>query len=306
MEENEELKISYKNYDMVIKDALTLFENKTLDFLGLDLPKIISVEDSELYKIETKNNFIDLIFMLEDGTLLHIEEEAHVSSKDLLRFAQTDLMLYSKKHSKIRTVVLTKQNTSMKTINAGSFDYQVTVLNLAKGNWEEDYNKLKTLIEQGKAINELELIFLPLKKLDEENETYIDQSLALAKQIKTSKEMKAKIISLMVVLMDKYLTKEKILNIWEELSMLNITKVAEEKGIEKGIAKGEKIGIEKGEKIGIEKGKEELIWKMILKKFPDIQYKYYEKVKALKADKLDALSLALLDMKDSKELDLYL
>ena len=29
MEENEELKISYKNYDMVIKDALTLFENKT-------------------------------------------------------------------------------------------------------------------------------------------------------------------------------------------------------------------------------------------------------------------------------------
>lgn len=291
---------------MVIKDALTLFENKTLDFLGLDLPRIISVEDSELYKIETKNNFIDLIFMLEDGTLLHIEEEAHVSSKDLLRFAQTDLMLYSKKHSKIRTVVLTKQNTSMKTINAGSFDYQVTVLNLAKGNWEEDYNKLKTLIEQGKAINELELIFLPLKKLDEENETYIDQSLALAKQIKTSKEMKAKIISLMVVLMDKYLTKEKILNIWEELSMLNITKVAEEKGIEKGIAKGEKIGIEKREKIGIEKGKEELIWKMILKKFPDIQYKYYEKVKALKADKLDALSLALLDMKDSKELDLYL
>lgn len=126
--------------------------------------------------------------------------------------------------------------------------------------------------------------------------------------------MKAKIISMMVVLMDKYLTKEKILNIWEELSMLNITKVAEEKGIEKGIAKGEKIGIEKGEKIGIEKGekigiekgKEELIWKMILKKFPDIQYKYYEKVKALKADKLDALSLALLDMKDSKELDLYL
>ena len=34
----------------------------------------------------------------------------------------------------------------------------------------------------------------------------------------------------MVVLMDKYLPKEKILNIWEELNMLNIMKVAEEKG----------------------------------------------------------------------------
>jgi hypothetical protein len=192
MEENEELKISYKNYDMVIKDALTLFENKTLDFLGLDLPKIISVEDSELYKIETKNNFIDLIFMLEDGTLLHIEEEAHVSSKDLLRFAQTDLMLYSKKHSKIRTVVLTKQNTSMKTINAGSFDYQVTVLNLAQGNWEEEYNKLKTLIEQGKTINELELIFLPLKKIRRRKRNIHRSILGISKTDKNVKRNESK------------------------------------------------------------------------------------------------------------------
>ncbi|MEA1884490.1 MAG: DUF4351 domain-containing protein [Thermotogota bacterium] len=289
MEENEELKISYKNYDMVIKDALTLFENKTLDFLGLDLPKIISVEDSELYKTETKNNFIDLIFMLEDGTLLHIEEEAHVSSKDLLRFAQTDLMIYGKKHTKIHTVVITKTKESMSKINAGSLNYEVTILNLANGSWETDYKRLKTQVERGQEINELELIFLPLKKLDEENEIYVDQSLALAKKLKTSKEMKTKIISMMVVLMDKYLTKEKILNIWEELNMLNIMKVAEEKGYERG-----------------RESTKELIWKMILKKFPDIQYKYYEKVKALKADKLDAVSLALLDMKDSKELDLYL
>jgi len=289
MEENEELKISYKNYDMVIKDALTLFENKTLDFLGLDLPKIISVEDSELYKIETKNNFIDLIFMLEDGTLLHIEEEAHVSSKDLLRFAQTDLMIYGKKHTKIHTVVITKTKESMHKINAGSLNYEVTILNLADGSWENDYKRLKTQVERGQEINELELIFLPLKKLDEENEIYVDQSLALAKKLKTSKEMKTKIISMMVVLMDKYLTKEKILNIWEELNMLNIMKVAEEKGYERG-----------------RESTKELIWKMILKKFPDIQYKYYEKVKALKAEKLDAVSLALLDMKDSKELDLYL
>jgi len=54
MGENKDLKISYKNYDMVI------------------------------------------------------EEEAHVSSKDLLRFAQTDLMLYGKRHTKIHTVVMTK------------------------------------------------------------------------------------------------------------------------------------------------------------------------------------------------------
>jgi hypothetical protein len=51
---NENLNISYKNYDLVIKEALSVFENKTLDFLGLDLPKIIRVEETELYKIETR------------------------------------------------------------------------------------------------------------------------------------------------------------------------------------------------------------------------------------------------------------
>jgi len=244
MGENKDLKISYKNYDMVI------------------------------------------------------EEEAHVSSKDLLRFAQTDLMLYGKRHTKIHTVVMTKTKESTCEIHAGSLNYEATILNLADGNWEADYKRLKTQIDQGQKINELELIFLPLKKLDEENELYVDQSIKLAKNLKTSKEMKTRIISMMVVLMDKYLTREKILNIWEELSMLNIMKVAEEKGYEKGI--------EKGYEKGYEKGKEELIWKMILKKFPDIQYKYYEKVKSLNADKLDDISLALLDMKDYQELDRYL
>jgi len=32
----EEFKISYHNYDLAIKEALSLFENKTLDFLGIN------------------------------------------------------------------------------------------------------------------------------------------------------------------------------------------------------------------------------------------------------------------------------
>lgn len=295
MNENEELKISYKNYDMVIKEALTLFENKTLDFLGLDLPKIISVEDTELYKIETKNNFIDLNFMLEDGTLLHIEEETHVSLKDLLRFAQTDLMMYGKKHRKIHTVVLTKTaaEQTKNTIDAGSLIYKVDCINLTEDDWEDTYNKLKSKIESGEEFNELELIFLPLKKADEQDTTYIDQSIELAKEIKTSKVEQLRIISLMIVLMDKHLTKEKILNIWEELNMLNIMKVAQEIY--------EKEGMEKG----IEKGKEELIWRMILKKFPDTDISIYEKIQQLDSMKLDTLSLAVMDMKKKEELDRY-
>lgn len=99
-----EVDMAYQNYDLVIKEALTLFEDKDLDFLGIKTAKIVRAEPTELYKIETQHNFVDLLFLLEDGSLLHLEEEISVSETDLIRFAKTDLMLYDKKRTKIITV----------------------------------------------------------------------------------------------------------------------------------------------------------------------------------------------------------
>ena len=63
---------------------------------------------------------------------------------------------------------------------------------------------------------------------------------------------------------------------------------------------------ERGEKRGERKGKNELLWQQIKKKFPELDESYYEKIKALDEEKIEAISLALLDMTDSKELEQYL
>jgi hypothetical protein len=289
---NEELNISYKNYDLVVKEALSVFENKTLNFLGLDLPKIIRVEETELYKIETKNHFIDLNFLLEDGSILHIEEEISISEEDLIRFAQTDLMMYGKKKREIHTVVLTKEvkNKHLNQFDTGSLKYKVIVIELNRSGGDEKYKELKKRIDNHEAINELELIFLPIMKTEESPEVFLEKTIELAKEIDETPEERVKIISMMLVLMDKYLTREKIMKIWEDLKMLNILKVAEE------------IYTEKGKEIG----KEELLWRQISKKFPKVENVYYEKLKKLDAIKLDTLSLELLDMKKASELDRYL
>jgi len=112
---SDDVNISWKNYDLVVKEALTVFENKTLDFLGLKLPKIIRAEETEL-------------------------------------------------------------------------------------------------------------IFLPIMKTQQPVEEFFEASIELTKTANIDKHEKSKIISMMLVLMDKYLTREKILKIWEDLAMLNIMK----------------------------------------------------------------------------------
>ena len=56
---------------------------------------------------------------------------------------------------------------------------------------------------------------------------------------------------------------------------------------------------------GREEGKEELIWKMMMKKFPGLDPDYYQKLVQLDPLKLEELSLELLDMQDRQELDTF-
>ncbi len=71
---------------------------------------------------------------------------------------------------------------------------------------------------------------------------------------------------------------------------------------QEGREKGREEGLEKG----MEKGREELLWKLISKKFPKVSQKYFERLKTLTIEKLDALGLELIDMKNEEELKKHL
>jgi len=79
-----------------------------------------------------------------------------------------------------------------------------------------------------------------------------------------------------------------------------------EKGLEKGILKGREEGREESLEKGMDRGREELLWKLISKKFPKVSQKYFEKLKTLTIEKLDALGLELIDMKNEEELKKHL
>lgn len=71
--------ITAHNYDFVFKDSFNLFKNNIAAFLKVELPGIVSYLETEFAEIETNKERMDLNFTLEDGSILHLEEEAEIS-----------------------------------------------------------------------------------------------------------------------------------------------------------------------------------------------------------------------------------
>jgi hypothetical protein len=108
-------KINHQNYDLAFKESFSIFEDKTLDFLGLNLPKITESSKLNLLTLRLIITFWISPFDLKDGSILHIEEETHLTEEDLMRFAHYDLWLYQRYKATIRTIILTPSSGSQGT-----------------------------------------------------------------------------------------------------------------------------------------------------------------------------------------------
>ena len=158
---------------------------------------------------------------------------------------------------------------------------------------EEQYK-----IAAGEKPDQLKLMFLPLMNSTNSVSEQAKAAIKLSKQSNLPSEQLRSLISAIIVLANKILTKEDINNIWEEISMLKVIQFAEEKGMEKGMAEG----MEKG----IGKGMQDIIYKQLLIKFKNIPVEYKEKLKTQDHEKLEIIGMKLMEMQKLDELNEYL
>jgi hypothetical protein len=104
------------------KEAFSVFNNRSLVYLGISLPPIDSFLVTEIPEVEITDDMMDLNFRLEDSSILHLEEERNLSRKDPIRFAHYDLRLNLLYDCPIHTVVLTPASGSegIKVFDIGS------------------------------------------------------------------------------------------------------------------------------------------------------------------------------------------
>jgi hypothetical protein len=291
-----EFDINYQNYDKVFKSSFSIFKNEIIDFLGVDLPKIDAFLETEFSEIETSEERLDLNFKLEDSSILHLEEEADISRKDLIRFASYDLKLYNRYQDKIRTVILCVngfQDSKVK-LDIGSLRYSATVIDMSKRDGNSKIKEIKRKIKEDEEVNVLELIFLPLMDSREKMVDRVKKAIDLEQELELPVDKASKVVAMTLVIADKFLSDREISEIWRDYKMLRILKFAEEKGKERGIEEGRKEEMER------------MALKLLINKFGGLSKEYKKKLKEQDKEELEVIIDKIFDLKDVTELKKYL
>ena len=289
----QEFDVTAHNYDFVFKDSFNLFKNDIADFLEVELPGIASYLETEFAEIETNLELLDLNFMLKDGSILHLEEEAEISVSDLIRFASYDLKLYNRYRDRIRTIILCIKGYTDSTagFNCGSLGYNSTVVDMSKKDGKKKLEELKAKIENKEKINYLDLIFLPLMNSDQKIVDRVKETIELEKKLEVERNLKNNLVAMTFVLSDKFLSDQEISEIWRDYKMVRIFKYAEEQGKKEGIKEGKK------------QGERELFKKFIKGNFEGFDDKIMELIDQAEISRIEELSERISKIKDLKELE---
>jgi hypothetical protein len=212
----------HNNYDVVFKDAITLYKDKTLDFLGLHgIAQIQEPLRTENVQIEIKSEFLDLTFGTADGRGLHLEEETDLSRDDMLRFCSYNIGLCRTYEREFVTVIFVKNPTTLTEISNEQLHYTPIVVQCSQFDADAVLKRLKDDIEAGKPVNELELVYLPLFRSTKLNPTGLfKRSVELVRAMQADDAHKRKILALLVTLGGKTVERDQLEAIAEEVKKM--------------------------------------------------------------------------------------
>jgi hypothetical protein len=237
------MNIPHRNYDPVFKEALVLFKDKSLDFLGLI--GIAPIEDSlsaETVEIDINWEFIDLAFSTKDGRGIHFEEEVDLSPDDLLRFGGYNINLSRVHKREFVTVIFVKNPTTLNEVKTEQLHFSPRIVQCSKIDADHVLSKLKKAVSAGEPINELEAIYLPLFNSKELTPTDLFmESAGLIKAMQTDDNRKRKMLALLITLSGKIVERQIILDMAEEVRNMGnvIIEVFEEIGEKRGAERRE-------------------------------------------------------------------
>jgi len=226
--------ISHQNQDIIYKYMAEFFRNETLEYYGLNLPKIVNVKPTELPIIQLTDRNMDYVFELEDSSLLHMEFQTTNKLADLPRFLIYDSALYLKENRKIHTAVIYSGNIHKadKSIDIGSIYYKVEQVFMVDYNGDERYEAIKHKIENDIQLDNtdiMDMVFLPLMKNKWGEDEAAKKVLELAEEIK-DESMQSVVIATVLGLADKYVRKEYIDRLKEVVRMTRIGAALIEEG----------------------------------------------------------------------------
>jgi predicted transposase YdaD len=239
--------IHHNNQDVAMKYAADLLNQHFFESLGIQSPKVKRALPTGIVRIEMHDLEVDFLCELEDDTLLHLEFQSTYKDNDVDRFMKYDSLIFDKYKKKIRTVVVygpgIRQAIDEK--NYGSILYKVENIYVGKLDGDQALKKLLNKAESKIRLHEkdcAEIVLLPLMKFSVSKSDRVNDAIDIAEFIEDT-HMKTKIMSMVLVIANKFLSDKEKQNIMGAMKMTHIFEMIKREGREEGREEGRKEGI---------------------------------------------------------------
>jgi len=157
----ENVRKHHDNYDFVLKEVMSLYTNKSLEFLGIQ-GKVKELLNAENVEVEIRKTLEDQVLKLDTGDGVDIEWESDISLDDLLRFAGYNIALTRKFKMPFVTVIVTRKKVRHSSYIGGSISFTPKILNLKERDGRATLKAIREKLDRGESINPLEAVFVPL------------------------------------------------------------------------------------------------------------------------------------------------
>jgi hypothetical protein len=208
---------------------------------------------------------VDVMAQDDTGAVYHIEEQRDMSEADMYRFAAYHFLAAEKWGKKLTDIILASGRVCAedKTIATESGTYSPIVIDFSKRDGRKRLAEIREAASSGDFgnLNPLEMVFLPLygKETGIARSEMAEQVLRFESELYHAGKISARLIAATLILSNKFIDKDRLKALWEEIKMLDILEIAREEGVKEGkllgIQEGKFLGIQEGKFLGIQEGK---------------------------------------------------
>lgn len=200
--EDEKSPIAYQNKDITSKVLAGLFKGKSFRVYGLDLPRIIRAEPTNIPAITANELRLDNLFQLADQSVAIVDYESKYKKEDKVKYLNyvTGIVNRYRNEKKecplLRVIIIytgdVYRDQTTDVYEIGVLKMRVETAFLSELDGDGIYQRLKTKIHSANRLTEEELmqfIILPLSyRKQKQKEKKIVELLELAEEIRERKQ----------------------------------------------------------------------------------------------------------------------
>lgn len=231
--------------DIALKLTAQFFAQELMSHFGIE-GKVVAIAPTELVQIELHRQSQDFDFVMEDGSWKHFEfQSTNEGVRGLKRFRNYEATASYHHDVEVTTYVLYSGNIKnpVTEFTEGINTYRVHPIIMQNENADEVLGELEDKVKCGEVITKEELVPLVLSPLMGGETTIkerIKRSLNITRVSKNvAKEDVDRIETVIYAMVDKFLEKMELEEVWEMMKMTTLGEILLREGREEGRLEGE-------------------------------------------------------------------